>query len=107
MSMLDPFEAHCRMMAECTPEQRRQMIEEQRARCLCPTCPTYTDCARKNEEKLFCEVGGSPRCITFERGCLCPTCPVHTEFKMKHNTYCINGAEKAQRYEREVWGIQF
>ncbi len=105
--MMDPFEARCREMAECTPEQRRQMIEEQQSRCICPTCPTYTNCARNNNERLFCDAGYSPRCITFEVSCLCPTCPVHSDLAMKHQVYCIRGAEKAQRYEREVWGIQF
>jgi hypothetical protein len=105
--MLDPFEARCRQMAECTAEERRVMIEEMRARCICPTCPTYTDCAKNNNELLFCDMGYSYMCIKFEVECLCPTCPVHDDLKMKHNFYCMRGAEKAQRYEKEVWGIQF
>jgi len=94
-------------MTTCTLEEREQLTADMAKRCLCPTCPTYTNCARERDEKIFCDVGKSFNCIVFERNCLCPTCPVHEELQMKHQFYCTRGAEKAQRYEQEVWGIQF
>jgi hypothetical protein len=107
MADIDPFEARCREMMECTPQRRVEMTEELRSRCLCPTCPTHTDCAKERDEKLFCDAGKSFQCIVFERQCLCPTCPVHDSLQLKHQFYCTRGAEKTRRYEREIWGVQF
>lgn len=105
--MLDPFKKRCLEMAACTPAVRRAIAEEMRSRCVCPACPTYTDCAANNDERLFCDMGYSNLCITYEVDCLCANgCPVHSELAMRHDFYCMRGAEKAQRYEEEVWGIR-
>ncbi|MDD5489117.1 MAG: glutamate synthase-related protein [Candidatus Moranbacteria bacterium] len=64
-----------------------QNSEENRKKCLCPSCPSYPhDC---NGELLYCaeEVGHS-RCDIDAKGCLCPGCVVWAENKLKEIYYC-------------------
>ncbi len=71
--------------------------EKLRLDCICPECPTYTDCARDAQELLYCVVGRSARCITEDLGCICPGCPVTAELGLVHLTFCIEGSEPEQR----------
>ncbi len=76
------------------PEKRRAEYAAMRARCPCPTCPTYTECAKEREEKMFCIYGMTPDCIVRELKCICKKCPVHAELGFRGMRYCTRGAEK-------------
>ncbi len=61
--------------------------EENRKKCLCPSCPNYPhDC---DGEKLYCseEVGHS-RCEIEAKGCICPGCAVWKENNLTGIYYC-------------------
>lgn len=64
---------------------------ENKASCLCPTCPTYDACMRAAGEVLYCGVGKSG-CDVGAAGCLCPGCPVHKRYALKSTYFCISGA---------------
>lgn len=71
-------------------------MDEYRSKCLCPTCPTYAQCARDRDELAFC-VSKKSSCITDMKVCLCPNCPVHEELDLKYMYYCIRGNEGDQQ----------
>ncbi|MDD3754100.1 MAG: DUF2769 domain-containing protein [Methanobacterium sp.] len=79
-------------------EERSEKIKQLEADCVCPTCPTYNDCAKDKGENVFCITGKSKECITMELGCLCPTCPLAQEYGIGivHNFYCRHGNEMEQ-----------
>jgi hypothetical protein len=85
-------------------EEREKLIEEKKAKCICPTCPSYNKCAIVEREKLFCMIGRSFLCISFEEGCKCDECPIKKEYKLKYNYFCTRSDEKGQRYLNSVWG---
>lgn len=61
-------------------------------KCICPTCPTYTQCSRDKEELLFC--CGKPcksSCDHQKNGCICGSCSVHSENSLGKYYYCMNG----------------
>lgn len=61
--------------------------------CLCPGCPTYSDCPRSAGERLFCS-RGKTRCGLVENGCLCGECPVWSDNELSGFYYCLEGAER-------------
>jgi hypothetical protein len=66
--------------------------------CLCPRCPSFTDC---REETAFClGTTGKSSCITREQGCLCPSCPVLDQEGLSRVYYCTRGTETDQRAAR-------
>jgi hypothetical protein len=71
---------------------RPQDNEANADRCLCPGCPTYSDCTRDAGERLFCS-RGQTKCRLAENGCLCGDCPVWAEHELSQFYYCIEGAE--------------
>jgi hypothetical protein len=79
------------------PTEMGQDREHLRQECICPECPTYTDCARDAHELIYCVVGRSPGCITEDLGCICPGCPVTSELGLVHLTFCIEGSEAELR----------
>ena len=87
-------------------EERAAAVENLKSMCICPTCPSYTECAKDASEKLFCWTGKSFMCIAFEKGCLCPQCPVAAELGLNNTSFCTRGSEKAQRYEHTIWGAE-
>jgi hypothetical protein len=93
-------------MIGMTPEERKESDEKYRGLCTCPVCPTYAGCAKTKKELLFCASGKSFLCISEEKGCICPQCPVSVEFGQKHRFFCTRGSEKAQRFERALWGTK-
>ncbi len=103
---MDAFEDLMKKMKGMTADQQAQWIAENKKACICPTCPTYNGCAKKNEELLFCATGKSFMCISAEKGCMCPTCPVTKAAGLKYKNFCTRGAEKAQRYEHTIWGTK-
>ncbi len=101
---MDKFRETMQGLAKMSPEEQASRIEKLKGMCTCPSCPTYNNCAGNASEKLFCALGRSFHCISFERGCICPTCPVTTEMGLHYDRFCTRDSEKAQRYENTVWG---
>lgn len=61
--------------------------EENAKRCLCPGCPTYNECMRNNNERIYCSRGNT-ECEFDEIHCLCGECPVWKEYMIKSFYYC-------------------
>ena len=93
---MDTFEETMVFMARLSEEERKKINEQDRARCLCPTCPTYADCAKKKKELMFCFEGKSS-CITVSKGCHCPGCPVKADYGLINIYFCLNGSEEETR----------
>ncbi len=104
--MMDKFEEMIKAMKGMSQAEMAAAVEKFSGMCTCPGCPTYTSCAKKAKELLFCATGKSFMCITFEKECICPSCPVTPEFGLKHTLFCLKGSEKAQRYEHTIWGTK-
>ncbi|HLM83745.1 MAG TPA: DUF2769 domain-containing protein [Candidatus Bathyarchaeia archaeon] len=64
--------------------------QENFAKCVCPNCPTYTECTREKGEKLFCGRGESA-CPLVEKGCICGTCPVWDKYGLEKGYFCLHG----------------
>lgn len=103
---MDKFEETILSMTGMSEDERAEAGRKFAAMCTCPDCPTYNRCAKKANELLFCATGKSFMCISEEKECICPDCPVTPEFGLKHTFYCTKGSEKAQRYERTLWGTK-
>ena len=87
--------------------KQMKMDDAKKGECICPKCPTYTNCAKDAKEADFLfEREKSFMCITNEKGCICPDCPVTKEYGLKNKFFCMKGAEKAQRYENSLWGTK-
>jgi hypothetical protein len=91
---VDKFE---KMMSNITEEERKKVIKENKALCICPNCPSYNECAQKKGEALYCILGKSPTCITKESGCICPACPVTENMGLTKDYFCTRGSESQQR----------
>lgn len=65
-------------------------------KCLCPTCPSYNECAKGKAEKLYCcgDIGKSG-CEFKTNGCLCGGCPVHYDYSLTAFYYCMHGSAEA------------
>jgi hypothetical protein len=94
---MDKFEQAMQQMTKMSQQEITSMIEANKKLCICPECPTYTDCARKQKELLYCAVGKSPSCITEEVACICPTCPITEQLGLTHMYFCTKGTEREQR----------
>jgi hypothetical protein len=103
---MDTFETLVKNYREMSPQEQAKWVETTGALCICPGCPTYTNCAKNGKEKFYCWNGRSFMCINAEKGCNCPTCPVTKAAGLKNTNYCTRGSEKAQRYEHTVWGAK-
>jgi hypothetical protein len=101
---MDTFREKQEAMMKMSSEEKMKAIANLKSMCICPSCPTYTDCAKKAGENLFCTLGNSFMCISFEKGCECPKCPVTSEMGLHYSNFCTRGSEKAQRFERTIWG---
>ncbi len=84
-------------MAKMTKQKMMKIVESNKELCICGDCPTYNDCARDNQELLYCTLSKSPMCITEEAGCICPACPITEQMGLKHEYFCTRGSEKEQR----------
>jgi Protein of unknown function (DUF2769) len=78
-------------------DDRQKIIDDNKRKCICGPCPSYTECMRAEDQLLFCMTGKSPDCIFEKKGCICPTCPVRAVLGLKKAYYCIKGAEKEQQ----------
>ena len=96
---MDDYEKLMEELNQPNDEDRSGKIRELEADCVCPTCPTYNDCAKGKKENVFCITGKSGDCITIELGCLCPTCPLAQNYDIGviYNFYCHRGSETEQR----------
>lgn len=101
---MDKFEEKMQAMKGMSPAAMDEAVKKFAAMCACPSCPTYTGCAKKAKELMFCATGKSFMCISEEKGCICPTCPVTPELGLKYKSFCTRGSEKALRYEHTIWG---
>ncbi len=101
---MDKFEQLLHDVSKMAPDQAKNAVDGLKAMCTCPACPTYTTCAKKANELLFCWNGKSFMCIDKEKDCICPSCPVTKEAGLKYKHFCTRGAEKALRYEHTIWG---
>ncbi len=94
---MDKFEEMMEKMSEMTEKERMKAIEESKALCICPDCPTYNECAQAKNELFYCGLGKSPTCIIKEQGCICPACPVTEKMGLTNQFFCTRGTEKEQR----------
>ena len=62
-------------------------------KCICTNCPSYNDCTKEKNEKLFCAKGKSA-CDMNHNGCICGECPVQSENRFSGMYFCINGEVK-------------
>ena len=99
---MDTFEQILQKLATMQKEEKAKLIEAEKARCMCGTCPSYTDCARNANERFYCVVGRSFMCITHDKGCTCRSCPVTSDLGLMFHDSCLKGSEKAQRYEKLI-----
>jgi hypothetical protein len=106
MENMDKFEEMMQTVKKMSPAEMTKEMEKYKDVCICPKCPTHNKCAKNANEILFCLVGKSFMCISEDKGCNCPTCPAKAEFGLKHKSFCMKGAEKAQRYESALWGTK-
>jgi len=92
-------------MLDIIPQERSNINEQERmiatkankSLCICPTCPTYNECAKDNDELLYCVLGRSITCLTKESGCICPACKITENLGLTKDYFCINGTETKQR----------
>jgi hypothetical protein len=103
---MDKFEQMMKDVKGTSPAQLNKDMEKYKDICHCMMCPTHTTCAKNAKERVFCLVGKSFMCISEQKACICPTCPLTQEFGLKHTSFCMKGAEKAQRYEQALWGTK-
>jgi hypothetical protein len=75
------------------PAEVDPKMEAMKAKCDCPSCPTYVQCATVKDERLFCFMGKSA-CIRVNRKCICHACRIAHENNLKHQYYCIGGSTK-------------
>lgn len=101
---MDKFTTMVKEMKSLPLEEQEKLIEEKKQSCICPSCPSYNKCAIVEREKLFCMIGRSFMCISYEEGCNCPTCPIAKDLGLEYKYYCTRGDEKGQRYENVAWG---
>lgn len=59
--------------------------------CVCPNCPTYDDCMRGNDERLYCS-RGKTECKPASKGCICEECPVWADYDLTSLYFCLKGA---------------
>jgi hypothetical protein len=100
VNRMDRFEQLVQHLMKKPKEERLRLREGVKSICICPNCPTYTECAEKAGEVLFCAIGGSFRCIREDLGCICPDCPATTKWGLTGKDYCMKGSEAHQRWRK-------
>ena len=98
---MDKFENTMAALVKMSKSEMIKTLGNLKSKCICPDCPTYTDCANKAGEKFFCGIGGSFSCISMENDCFCPSCPVTSEIGLMRNFFCTRGSAKTQRWDSE------
>jgi hypothetical protein len=93
---MDKFEEAMADLAQLSESDRKKLNKQDKGHCICPTCPTYADCAKKKKEIMFCFEGKSS-CIIASKGCHCPGCPVKADYGLVNIYFCLNGTELETR----------
>lgn len=65
------------------------MTPENKAKCICMSCPTYTQNGLMGG--VFCATGKSEKTPEM-KGCVCMNCGVFAEYQLTGGYFCINGA---------------
>jgi hypothetical protein len=99
---MDKFDQTMKELKDLSPADKTKKVQTFLDKCACPTCPTYTECSKNDQEGIFCMMGNSFRCINEIKGCNCPTCPVENDLSMKDNMYCMRGSEFENRYMNKM-----
>lgn len=94
---MDKFEKLMEDMKSWSQADVAKWIESNSPACICPDCPTYTDCAGQRNEALFCVVGKSPSCISTPETCICRDCPITDSLDLLNKYFYIEGSEKDRR----------
>ncbi len=97
---MDAFEKLLGELDAMSEEERQNEIARMKGECICPDCPTYTECAAKESERLYCFLGKSPECIQSEQGCICPDCPIADKAGLNNIYFCTAGSERSMRQEK-------
>ena len=103
---MDKFDQIMQNLEKMPQDEKVKLIGAEKAKCICGTCPSYTDCAKNANEGFYCVVGRSFICITHDKGCTCRSCPVTSGLGLRFHDCCLKGSEKAQRYEKIVGGTK-
>jgi hypothetical protein len=94
---MDKFDQYMEETKGLGPQEARDIIEKNKKKCVCGSCPTYNECASRKRELLFCLLEKSRDCLLDELGCICPDCPLTAEMDLKNTYYCTQGSEKEMR----------
>jgi aldose sugar dehydrogenase len=65
--------------------------QENASRCMCPGCPTYDDCMRGKQQRLFCSRDKTD-CGPKARSCICGECPVWNDYDLGEYYFCLEGS---------------
>jgi hypothetical protein len=95
---MDKFDETLQELKSAGLDEKRKKVEMFGDKCRCPVCPSYTECAKNDNEGIFCLQGNSFRCIGQINGCNCPDRQVKHDFAMKDMMYCVKGSEFENRY---------
>jgi hypothetical protein len=95
--MQDKFDNLMQKMAAMPESEQKALVEENRAMCVCESCPSYTQCMEEHGELLYCSEGKSRDCKVELMGCICPSCPVMLSMGLTKAYYCMRGSEVEQR----------
>ena len=99
---MDKFDQTFQGLLKMSPAEQQKKFEAFKGMCICPACPTHTECAKKGKELLYCAIGGSFICITEDLGCLCPTCPITNTAGLNYDRFCLRGDEFKQRHLEQL-----
>lgn len=94
---MDTFEKKISELDNLTEREKVQSIEAMKSQCICRDCPTYDECAKSNNELLYCFLGNSEKCISEEKKCICPKCPIMKQMELKNMFFCTRHSEEDQR----------
>lgn len=74
------------------PKNEMTMIK-----CICATCPSYTECMDTGNLGVFCSIGDAKKCLQDLEGCLCQeNCTVSSEFNFSSDYHCKEGSADQQ-----------
>lgn len=70
--------------------QKPKDNEENRGKCICPSCPLYSTCNDQKHEKFFCGTHKSACQMDRRKLCICGACFVYNENDLTGGYFCIN-----------------
>ena len=99
---MDAFEQWLDNSWQKNARDRKEIMADKKAACICPECPSYNQKSYDDKELICCITGKSPLCISEVRDCSCMKCSVTAELGLIYHDFCFTGSEAAQRYAHEV-----